>query len=145
MSNLLIDGDAERKKRKRGHNWSEAQLNELTQQYLGNKDFLDGKFSTKVTNSMKIAKWAAIADDVSALGPERTVDQCKKKMADMKSQSKAKAARINNGIRLTGGGSPVAEKLTPLEEQFVAKIPQVSYKGIPGNCLRDCSQIMSQL
>ena len=135
MSSLLIDAEAEGKKRKRGHNWSDAQLNELTEQYLANKEFLDGKFSTKVTNSMKNTKWAAIADDVSALGPERTVEQCKKKMADLKSLTKAKAARINNSARLTGGGPLTAERLTPLEEKVVAKIPQVSFKGIPGNCV----------
>ncbi len=52
-------------------------------------NFRGFSFSTK----LKKSKWSSIANEVSNLGPERSVEQCKKKLADMKSISKAKAAR----------------------------------------------------
>ena len=118
--------------RKRSMNWTEDQLQCLATKYLENKRILDSKFTTNITSQLKRAKWISIADDVSSLGPERTVDQCKKKMSDTKSASKSKAARINHSISRTGGGNGTQETLSPLEALVVSKIPKVSYAGIPG-------------
>jgi len=70
--------------------------------------------------------WSRMADDVSSLGPDRTIDQCKKKISDTKSASKAKAAKISSQKRKTGGGPPCLDELDDIEEMIVAKLPKVS-------------------
>lgn len=118
--------------RKRSSNWSDDQLRTLTALYSTNKQILDGKLSSSVTSQTKKLKWASIADQVSSLGPERNLEQCKKKIADLKTSSKAKAARISQYESHTGGGPACNETLTPFETEIVAKMPEVTYKGIPG-------------
>ena len=118
--------------RKRSMNWSEDQLQVLATRYVESKAVLDSKFTSNITSQLKRSKWISIADEVSSLGPERTVDQCKKKMSDTKSSSKSKAARINNSFSRTGGGDGTQEFLSPLEALVVSKIPKVTYQGIPG-------------
>ena len=94
---------------------------------------MDAKFSSQITSALKAACWATIADEVSSQGPERTAEQCRKKIYDSKSSAKAVAARIANSACQTGGGPPSLEQLSSLEALMVAKMPKVNYEGITGN------------
>ena len=108
---------------KRSANWNSDQAETLIRLYIDNINLFEGKFSDTVSNAAKNAKWAKIADEVSSLGPNRTVEQCKKKMSDSKSSAKSKATKIHQSEIKTGGGSPCKEQLTALELLIVSKIP----------------------
>ena len=80
-----------------------------------------------VSKFKKTAIWSKIADDVSTLGPFRSVDQCKKRVSDQKSSSKSKAAkRASKGK--TGGGPGSSDELDELDELVISKLPKVSYE-----------------
>ena len=108
---------------KRSANWNEDQVDTLMRLYTKHIKSLDGKFSASVTFDLKKQKWAEIADKVSELGPIRDSKQCQKKVSDTKSSAKGKAARIHQSDHQTGGGHRIREKLTPLEELVVSRIP----------------------
>ena len=103
--------------------------------YFKYKHELESKFSAHINAALKASRWAIIADEVSAHGPPRTPDQCRKKVADTKSVSKSIAAKLSNSVHKTGGGPPIQEELTPFQALMVAKMPKVSYQGIPGYIL----------
>jgi hypothetical protein len=99
--------------------------------YNEHKAVLEGKLSQTITNLKKNDLWSKIADDVSSFGPDRTVEQCRKKIADSKSSTKAKAARIAFNQKLTSGGPKHTEELTPIESMIAAKLPKVTYEVLP--------------
>lgn len=118
--------------KKRAPNWPKDQMEVLGVQYFKYKAELDSKLNSNITAALKSARWATIADEVSAVGPDRTPDQCRKKIMDSKSSAKKSAAQINNSVHKTGGGPPSKDELSPLEAMMVAKMPKVNYEGIPG-------------
>ena len=84
-------------------------------------------FSPGISKLTKDGIWSKIADHVSSIGSERTVQQCKKKLSDQKSDSKAKAARITSSLCKTGGGMGSGEELNLIDQELVNKMPKVSY------------------
>ena len=55
--------------------------------------FLFDWFLDSYSMQLKRSKWDSIAFQVSSHGPERSVEQCRKKLSDMKSLTKSKVAR----------------------------------------------------
>ncbi|XP_047127695.1 uncharacterized protein LOC124808575 [Hydra vulgaris] len=77
--------------------------------------------------------WSKIADQVSLVGSDRTVLQCKKKLSDQKSDSKRKAARIISSLNKTDGGEGCLEELNSIDQQMVSKMPKAkNLQGITG-------------
>ncbi|XP_065666643.1 uncharacterized protein LOC136087541 [Hydra vulgaris] len=118
--------------KKRAENWTLEQIGLLVKLYNENKRLLDGKFSPSISKLTKDDAWSKIADQVSLVGSDRTVLQCKKKLSDQKSESKGKAARIISSLNKTGGGEGCLEELNSIDQQMVSKMPKVSYMGITG-------------
>ena len=81
-----------------------------------------------VSKFKKTAIWSKIADDVSTLGPIRSVKQCKKRVSDQKSASKSKAAKRSASKGKTGGGPVSPDKLDELDELIISKLPRVSFE-----------------
>ena len=117
--------------KKRSANWNDDQVDALMRLYTKHIVSLDGKFSAAISFDLKKQKWAEIADRISELGPIRDSKQCQKKVSDTKSAAKGKAARIHQSDHQTGGGNRIKERLSPLEELVVSKIPgkQITSQG----------------
>jgi hypothetical protein len=61
---------------------------------------------------------------------DRTADQVKKKLGDMKSDTRKKASAIRNHRMATGGGSPCKTSLSAPEELLLATINPQTISGI---------------
>ena len=82
-------------------------------------------FPLGVSKLTKDCTWSKIADQVSVIGSVRTVQQCKKKRSDQKSESETKAAHISSSLYKTGGGKGSDKKLNSIDQVLVNKIPKV--------------------
>ncbi|XP_047127559.1 uncharacterized protein LOC124808482 [Hydra vulgaris] len=129
---IILVSESNKDSKKRAENWTTEQLTLLIKLYNEKKQLLDGKLSPSISKFTKDDAWSKIADQVSLVGPDRTVHQCKKKLSDQKSDSKGKAARIIFSMNKTGGGEKCLEELNFIDQQMVSKMPKVSYIGISG-------------
>ncbi|KAL0808780.1 hypothetical protein ABMA28_012460 [Loxostege sticticalis] len=68
-----------------------------------------------------LQKWAELQHILNAdgSGDSKTIDKWKKVWADLKNNTKKKAARIHKSVCGTGGGPATTLKLTPLEERVL--------------------------
>ncbi|KAI2668908.1 Nuclear apoptosis-inducing factor 1 [Labeo rohita] len=91
---------------------------------------LFGSLSGGVTTKSKYVAWQAVTQAVNEVGgKQRTLQEVKKKWADLKLQSKKRIAAHMAKVRLTGGGGPTC-KLSPEDERICAIIGEGAVKGI---------------
>ncbi|CAG9820658.1 unnamed protein product [Phaedon cochleariae] len=86
------------------------------------KEIITNRFSTHFNGKQKnVELWEDLATKLNSLGQgERSVEEWKKKLADWKSKTKAKSAKIYKYIHGTGGGPSINIKLTTLEEKLLS-------------------------
>ncbi|CAC5385074.1 unnamed protein product [Mytilus coruscus] len=104
---------------KRKPNWTESELNALTDGISANISLLKGKFSLSVTNEAKNKCWAGITERVNSVNPsaiKRQVADIKKKWQDIQSLAKKKEAARLQAVRRTGGGPPPEDTLKSWEK-----------------------------
>ncbi len=115
---------------KRRPNFSAREIEVLVETYKSYEAILNAKHRDANTNSQKQLGWERIASNVSAVGvAARTIEECRKKMTNIQSATKAKAACREKAKHQTGGG-PAPEPLTPVEENILTTLPIVSVFGI---------------
>ena len=69
--------------------WSEDLIRNLLSLYIQNKDLLEARHSIVATEQNKARAWASIAQTLNTSSSEKkTVEQLKKKIRDMKQQSR---------------------------------------------------------
>ncbi|KAF5299406.1 hypothetical protein FQA39_LY11552 [Lamprigera yunnana] len=94
------------------------------------KEIITNKFMGPNGREKSAILWKNLATHLNGLGfGEKTVDEWKKTLADWKSKTKAKAAKINQNLFQTGGGSPTHISLTNNEEKLLTLMGHTSYKG----------------
>ncbi|KAK5650253.1 hypothetical protein RI129_001282 [Pyrocoelia pectoralis] len=94
------------------------------------KEIITNKFIGMNGRENSVILWKNLTTQLNGLGfGEKTVDEWKKTLADWKSKTKAKAAKINRSLIQTGGGSPTHISLTNNEEKLLTLMGHTSYKG----------------
>lgn len=106
-------------KRKRGAKFSYTQNCVLVARVVGNWDRLYGQRSRMLAQSKKDAIWSSIVEQVNASGnTARSIETCKRRIADIKGQIKKKMSIIARHQRGTGGGPPVEVTFNTYEEEL---------------------------
>ncbi|CAC5426248.1 unnamed protein product [Mytilus coruscus] len=95
---------------KRKPNWTESELNALTDGISANISLLKGKFSLSVTNEAKNKCWAGITESLA---------------------KKKEAARLQ-AVRRTGGGPPQEDTLKSWEKNIIGTFTKTMVEGIEG-------------
>jgi len=143
QKNILLqkEMDSNESKSGRNANFTEEEETVLADLYAKNAPVLQGKFSDtekglnipKVSMKQKQAKWREIRDAVNAVGNNnRTVDHLIKKIKNMRSSIKKKAASNKLSFCKTGGGSDEEDPPDFVEAKILSTISRTSIFGIPG-------------
>ncbi|XP_062589046.1 myb-related transcription factor, partner of profilin-like [Saccostrea cucullata] len=91
--------------KRRRPNWSEGELVALAEAVVPRAHYLKGKLSPSLTAERKQGLWEEVADEVNSVAMiKRTVDEMKKKWADMQSLTKKKEGERRRSMKMTGGG-----------------------------------------
>ncbi|CAC5400459.1 unnamed protein product [Mytilus coruscus] len=120
---------------KRKPNWTESELNALTDGISANISLLKGKFSLSVTNEAKNKCWTGITERVNSVNPsaiQRQVADIKKKWQDIQSLAKKKEAARLQAVRRTGGGPPPEDTLKSWEKNIIGTFTKTMVEGIEG-------------
>lgn len=117
------------KKRARKVNFSTDEWNVLFEEYTFHRELLQAAHTNAITNKRKNETWKGICERVNALGvAERSVDDLKAKITNMKSNVRAK----HRHQQQTGGGPPApAIPHEQIVEELFGK-DSVDLHGIPG-------------
>ncbi|CAC5376995.1 unnamed protein product [Mytilus coruscus] len=120
---------------KKKPNWTESELNALTDGISANISLLKGKFSLSVTNEAKNKCWAGITERVNSVNPsaiKRQVADIKKKWQDIQSLAKKKEAARLKAVRRTGGGPPPEDTLKSWKKNVIGTFTKTMVEGIEG-------------
>ena len=119
--------------RVRAKNWTEDELQTLTDEVQDKKIILFSSQSNTMTNSLKNNTWAEVAARVSAVSSQdRTAAQCRKKWSDFSSRSKLKYVKHNKEGKVTGGGNNPAPSVNEIEAKALAVLGDTAVKGLEG-------------
>ena len=119
--------------RVRAKNWTEDELQTLTDEVQDKKIILFSSQSNTMTNSLKNNTWAEVAARVSAVSSQdRTAAQCRKKWSDFSSRSKLKYVKHNKEGKVTGGGNNSAPSVNEIESKALAVLGDTAVKGLEG-------------
>ncbi|XP_064478435.1 myb-related transcription factor, partner of profilin-like [Ornithodoros turicata] len=95
------------------------------------RNLFTGGLSAGYTSQDRNKEWCELAARLNASGGAvKPVERWRKTWTDWKSATKAKAARISQHTRGTGGGPPPKESLSELEERLTSMIGQVATTGM---------------
>ncbi|XP_052786064.1 nuclear apoptosis-inducing factor 1-like [Mya arenaria] len=112
-------------------NWSRAEQDMLKESYFELTSTLDNKFCPGLTHVDKDRAWKEIVERVNAQGVcERTLDECKKKISDIKTDVKRRERRRRQLSNVTGGGP--APKLEDWEDKMINLIGDSAIGGFAG-------------
>ncbi|XP_053374170.1 uncharacterized protein LOC128556683 [Mercenaria mercenaria] len=93
--------------KKRKENWTRAEGEALKSAYFERASIVDGRLGPKLRAVDKERCWREIEDSVNAQGTcIRTMEECKKKLSDIKTDVKKKERRRRQMAATTGGGPP---------------------------------------
>ncbi|XP_052268747.1 uncharacterized protein LOC127870131 [Dreissena polymorpha] len=110
-------------------NWSKNEFETLVCEYENKYDVLEGGLSISLTGMDKRKAWESVMDAVNSTSLiSRTVDECKKKVSDLKVKARKKERARVQYERGTGGGPP-SEELSPLEKKMLELLPLESVHG----------------
>ncbi|XP_048589691.1 myb/SANT-like DNA-binding domain-containing protein 4 isoform X2 [Nematostella vectensis] len=127
MSQNSTVEDTKPDKRKRKPNFSQRELNVITESVETKKDILQSKFTNNLTNQMKQKVWLDITAKVNAVGVAyRTVEEVRVKWKALFSVAKKEYSVAKKGKRQTGGGPP------PKEPSEISKQIVEVYDNTPG-------------
>ncbi|XP_062617399.1 myb-related transcription factor, partner of profilin-like [Saccostrea cucullata] len=133
--------------KRRRPNWSEGELVALAEAVVPRAHYLKGKLSPSLTAERKQGLWEEVADEVNSVAMvKRTVDEKKKKWADMQSLTKKKEGERRRSMKMTGGG-PGPNLIFKCWENLVLKsLSDVAIEGISSGvdtaeCVQEASSI----
>ena len=122
--------------RVRAKNWTEDELQTLTDEVQDKKIILFNSQSNTMTNSLKNNTWAEVAARVSAVSSQdRTAAQCRKKWSDFSSRSKLKYVKHNKEGKVTGRGNNSAPSVNEIEAKALAVLGDTAVKGLEGGLI----------
>ncbi|XP_061192419.1 t-SNARE domain-containing protein 1-like [Saccostrea echinata] len=119
--------------KKRKPNWSERELDVLAESVLPRNKLLKAKFSNFVTTDKKQELWKEIEDEVNAVSyVNRSVEEIKKKWADIQSLTKKKESERRRLMKETGGGPHSDIHFKSWEKLVLESLSDVAIEGISG-------------
>ncbi|XP_041422499.1 uncharacterized protein LOC121394761 isoform X1 [Xenopus laevis] len=108
-------------------------------------DHIYGHLAPKTSQARKRALWLRICEAVNAVGAHpRTIDNCKKRVSDIKRLLKKKLAEEKKYARGTGGGAPHEIHYLEYEEDFKKVMGPDIVDGIDGHIDTDDSAVSSR-
>ncbi|XP_078309407.1 nuclear apoptosis-inducing factor 1-like [Crassostrea virginica] len=117
--------------KKRKPNWSERELTVLAEATTPRMKFLKAKFSPSLTSERKQEFWKEIADEVNSTTlVSRTVDEIKKKWADIQSLTKKKEGERRRSMSKTGGGPAPEFYFKEWEKVVLQSLSDIAIEGI---------------
>ncbi|CAH2245180.1 Hypothetical predicted protein [Pelobates cultripes] len=121
------------RERQRNVRFSEEENDVLINSIMPHYDRLFGKFAARNSTAVKNALWREIVSSVNAISAyPRSVQNCKKRYADIKRKVKDKLSKIAKHRRATGGGAPLNISFWPYERVMEKMISADIVSGVPG-------------
>ncbi|XP_053314442.1 uncharacterized protein LOC128482647 [Spea bombifrons] len=131
------------RERQRNIRFSEEENDVLVNSIMPHYDRLFGKLAARNSTAMKNALWREIVSAVNAVSAyPRSVQNCKKRYADIKRKVKDKLSKIAKHRRATGGGAPLNISFWPYERVMEKMISADIVAGVPG--ATDSGRMMDQ-
>ena len=87
------------KEKKRQPNWTHLELAVLKESCLKHAAFLKMRFLDSVSQSKKKKMWEGIRDRVSSQGVERSMEECKKKWANLQTEKVKEVRDFKKGFQ----------------------------------------------
>ncbi|KAJ8344216.1 hypothetical protein SKAU_G00315450 [Synaphobranchus kaupii] len=116
--------------RKRKLKFSETELHVLTNEVQRHAAKLQ---SRNLTPSERNHIWESVAERVSAVGQcKRMADDCKRRWVDLKRRTKEKVAFNRRQAAAMGGGPPIEDPLTEIEEEAQQTLQKEQVHGLDG-------------
>ncbi|KAJ8353539.1 hypothetical protein SKAU_G00211060 [Synaphobranchus kaupii] len=116
--------------RKRKLKFSETELHVLTNEVQRHAAKLQ---SRNLTPSERNHIWESVAERVSAVGQcKHMADDCKRRWVDLKRRTKEKVAFNSRQAAATGGGPPIEDPLTEIEEEVQQTLQKEQVHGLDG-------------
>jgi Myb/SANT-like DNA-binding protein len=113
--------------------FSPEEIDVLSSMYTENSGLLQGTFQGASGSKLKKRKWEELRVAVNAVsGNSWTQEQLKKKIANLRRETKSKASGNKKKINKTGGGQVEIFELTQNEEQLLSTFSAHQLTGIPG-------------
>ncbi|KAM8953544.1 uncharacterized protein RCH25_044344 [Pelodytes ibericus] len=121
------------RERQRNVRFSEEENDVLINSIMPHYERLFGKLAARNSTSVKNALWREIVSAVNAISAyPRSVQNCKKRYADIKRKVKDKLSKIAKHRRTTGGGAPLNISFWPYERVMEKMISADIVAGVPG-------------
>ncbi|KAM4771900.1 uncharacterized protein WCC33_003646 [Rhinophrynus dorsalis] len=129
---LQSQQQAERE-RQRKVRFSEEENDVLINSIMPHYDKLFGRLAARTSTAVKNALWREIASSVNAISAyPRSLQNCKKRYADVKRKVKDKLCKIAKHRRATGGRAPLNISFWPYERVMEKIISADIVAGVPG-------------
>ena len=117
---------------KRRPNFSTAEQSALIESIGSHPEVLQKFHGPGLSKSQKEESWQSIQVELSNIfGISRTVEELKKKWADLKSVAKKEVSRYRREVKKTGGGTPPPPP-DQLHEKIVKIIGEEAVEGVVG-------------
>nr|XP_022292024.1 uncharacterized protein LOC111103231 [Crassostrea virginica] len=131
--------------KKRKPNWSERELTVLAEAVTPRNKMLKQKFNPTLTSEKKQQLWKEIRDQLNSMTVvSRTIEEIKKKWADMQSLTKKKEAERRRSMGMTGGGPAQEYYFKDWEKVVLQSLSDVAIEGIGcGVDTAECGDILN--
>jgi len=117
--------------KKRQPNFTNEEVEVLTQGVEKRAKLLFGPLSGVNTGAMKQRGWEGVASEVNAVGGfGRSVAELKKKWVCVKSQTKGKVAAVKREQQKTGGGVSDAGEVSEMDMRILGVMGEVCVTGM---------------
>ncbi|XP_069077580.1 myb-related transcription factor, partner of profilin-like [Pleurodeles waltl] len=121
----------EKGERKKKLNFSEQELEVLTEEVVRSHDRLFGKSSHQVPESEKQKLWADFQTKICAVGvAQRSVEEIRKRWYDLRSRAKERVASRLEEARSTGGGPATQTPSTAMEDLVESTLLPKAVSGV---------------
>ncbi|KAE8605876.1 hypothetical protein XENTR_v10015362 [Xenopus tropicalis] len=121
------------RERQRKARFSEEENDVLINSVMPHYDKLFGKLATRTSTAVKNALWREIASAVNAISAyPRSLQNCKKRYADVKRKVKEKLCKVAKQRRATGGTVPLNISFWPYERIMEKIISADAIAAVPG-------------
>ncbi|XP_022313736.2 uncharacterized protein LOC111118512 [Crassostrea virginica] len=129
--------------KKRKPNWSERELTVLAEAVTPRNKMLKQKFNPTLTSEKKQQLWKEIRDQLNSMTVvSRTIEEIKKKWADLQSLTKKKEAERRRSMGMTGGGPAQEYYFKDWEKVVLQSLSDVAIEGI--GCGVDTAECVNQ-
>ncbi|KAH3804372.1 hypothetical protein DPMN_132656 [Dreissena polymorpha] len=117
--------------KKRKMHWSANEINALVDGFVEYQEVLEGKLSNQLTSKVKLELYEKLTESINSQSlTQRSVEEVKKKLSDIKTDVRQQERKILREARATRGGPAIAD-LNDWQEKLLSALPKVSNEGFP--------------